>query len=70
MTLRRLLRVACSAVVSRGHGRSPLALRAAWAYLRGMSTLPPPRFAITEAEIDVFERWFGDLFDELLGPHS
>jgi len=25
---------------------------------------------ITEAEIDVFERWFGDLFDDLLGPDT
>jgi len=23
---------------------------------------------VTEAEIDVFEQWFGDLFDELFGP--
>jgi len=23
---------------------------------------------VTEAEIDVFEAWFGDLFDELFGP--
>ena len=28
----------------------------------------PEVVPITEAEIDVFEAWFGDLFDELLGP--
>lgn len=28
----------------------------------------PERVPITEAEIEVFERWFGDLFDELFGP--
>ena len=25
---------------------------------------------LTQAEIEVFERWFGDLFDELFGPDS
>ncbi len=30
----------------------------------------PADVPVTEAEIDVFERWFGDLFDELFGPHS
>ena len=25
---------------------------------------------VTEAEIEVFERWFGDLFDELFGSGS
>ena len=28
----------------------------------------PEDVPVTEAEIDVFERWFGDLFDELFGP--
>ncbi len=28
----------------------------------------PEHIAVTEAEVDVFERWFGDLFDELFGP--
>jgi hypothetical protein len=23
---------------------------------------------VTDAEVDVFEAWFGDLFDELFGP--
>ena len=28
----------------------------------------PDRCPITDAEVDVFEAWFGDLFDELFGP--
>ncbi len=28
----------------------------------------PEDVPVTEAEIDVFERWFGDVFDELLNP--
>jgi hypothetical protein len=28
----------------------------------------PERVPITAAELDVFEAWFGDLFDELFGP--
>jgi len=28
----------------------------------------PERVPVTRAEIDVFEAWFGDLFDELFGP--
>jgi len=28
----------------------------------------PDPVPVTEAEIDVFEQWFGDLFDELFGP--
>ncbi len=28
----------------------------------------PEDIPVTEAEIDVFERWFGDLFDEFFGP--
>lgn len=27
----------------------------------------PERVPITDAELDVFETWFGDLFDELFG---
>jgi hypothetical protein len=30
----------------------------------------PEHVPVTEAEIDVFEAWFGDLFDELLPPAS
>ena len=29
----------------------------------------PGSVPITDAELDVFEAWFGDLFDELFGPH-
>jgi hypothetical protein len=28
----------------------------------------PQRVPVTQAEGDVFEAWFGDLFDELFGP--
>jgi hypothetical protein len=28
----------------------------------------PARVPVANAEIDVFEAWFGDLFDELFGP--
>ena len=28
----------------------------------------PERVPVSEAETDVFEAWFGDLFDELFGP--
>lgn len=28
----------------------------------------PDQVPVTEAEIDVFERWFGDVFDDLLAP--
>ena len=27
----------------------------------------PETIPVTEAEVDVFEAWFGDLFDELFG---
>jgi hypothetical protein len=28
----------------------------------------PRRVPVTQAEVDMFEAWFGDLFDELFGP--
>ncbi len=28
----------------------------------------PECVPVSEAEVEVFERWFADLFDELLGP--
>jgi hypothetical protein len=28
----------------------------------------PQRVRVTQAEIDVFEAWFGDLFDEFFSP--
>ena len=30
----------------------------------------PDPVPVTQAEIEVFERWFGDLFDELFGPET
>ncbi len=27
----------------------------------------PERIPVSEAEVDLFERWFGDFFDELFG---
>jgi hypothetical protein len=30
----------------------------------------PAEIPVTEAEIDVFERWFGDVFDEFLNPNK
>ena len=30
----------------------------------------PDPVPITDAELDVFEVWFGDLFDELFGPRQ
>jgi len=30
----------------------------------------PDPVPVTEAEIEVFEQWFGDLFDELFGPDA
>jgi len=28
----------------------------------------PARVPVTDAEVDIFEAWFGDLFDELFEP--
>jgi hypothetical protein len=28
----------------------------------------PERVPVTDREVDVFEAWFGDILDELLGP--
>jgi hypothetical protein len=28
----------------------------------------PRRVPVTDAEVDVFEAWFGDLFDDMFGP--
>lgn len=30
----------------------------------------PERVPVTEAEIDLFEAWFGDIFGELFGPSA
>ena len=30
----------------------------------------PERVPVTAREVDMFEAWFGDLFDELFGPEA
>lgn len=45
-------------------GRPPKRDVEAWTV---MDDWPDP-VPITDAELDVFEAWFGDLFDEMLGP--
>lgn len=45
-------------------GRSPKHNLSAWIVTDDWSEHVP----VTEAEVDVFEAWFGDLFDELFGP--
>jgi hypothetical protein len=45
-------------------GRQPRHDISAWAVIDDW----PERVPVTEGEVDVFERWFGDLFDELFGP--
>ncbi|HTT99740.1 MAG TPA: hypothetical protein VMF58_16950 [Rhizomicrobium sp.] len=47
-------------------GRSPKHDPSAWTVTDDW----PDRVPITDAELDVFEAWFGDLFDELFGPHQ
>jgi hypothetical protein len=47
-------------------GRPPKHDLSAWS----VSDDWPEQVAVTEAELDVFERWFADLFDELFGPQS
>jgi hypothetical protein len=29
----------------------------------------PDPVPLTDAEVDIVEAWFGDLFDEMFGPH-
>jgi hypothetical protein len=36
---------------------------------RGRPRTIGPTVPITDAELDVFEAWFGDFFNELFGPH-
>jgi len=45
-------------------GRPPKQDLSTWTVTDDWSTRVP----VTEAEVDVFEAWFGDLFDELFGP--
>lgn len=44
-------------------GRSPRHDLTTWTVTDDWPDLVP----VTEAEIEIFERWFGDLFDELFG---
>ena len=46
---------------ARRRGRSPKKKRSEWTVTDDW----PAEVPITEAEIEVFEAWFGDLFDEL-----
>ncbi len=45
-------------------GRPPKHDLSTWAVTDDL----PGHVPVTEAEIEVFERWFADLFDELFGP--
>jgi hypothetical protein len=49
---------------SRSRGRPPKHDVGAWTVTDDW----PASVPITDAELDVFEAWFGDLFDELFGP--
>jgi hypothetical protein len=48
------------------HGRPPKHDLSTWTVTDDW----PDPVPVTEAEIEVFERWFGDLFDELFGPDN
>jgi len=39
-----------------------------WRVVDDWPARAPARVPVMDAEIDVFEAWFGDLFDELVGP--
>ena len=54
----------CSANLGRAPGRPPKHDLSTWTVTDDW----PERVPVTEAEVDVFEAWFGDLFDELFGP--
>ncbi len=45
-------------------GKSPKDDRSTWTVTDDW----PERVPVTSAEVDVFEAWFGDVFDELFGP--
>ena len=45
-------------------GRPPECDLSAWTVTDDWQELVP----VTQAEVDMFEAWFGDLFDELFGP--
>ena len=54
----------CSAILGRLPGRPPKHDLSTWTVTDDW----PEHIPVTEAEVDVFEAWFGDLFDELFGP--
>jgi hypothetical protein len=45
-------------------GRPPKCDPETWTVTDGW----PDPLPVTQAEIDLFEAWFGDVFDELFGP--
>ena len=51
-------------VVRPGAGRPPKDDLSTWTVTDDW----PERIPVTSAEVDVFEAWFGDVFDELFGP--
>jgi len=56
----------CSAILGRFRavGRPPKHDLTTWTVTDDW----PEHVPVTEAEVDVFEAWFGELFDELFGP--
>jgi hypothetical protein len=49
---------------ARRSGRPPAHDLSAWTVTDDW----PERVPVTDREVDVFEAWFGDILDELLGP--
>jgi hypothetical protein len=49
---------------TRRSGRPPAHNLSAWTVIDDW----PERVPVTDREVDVFEAWFGDILDELLGP--
>lgn len=54
----------CTAEPKRRRGQPPAEDLKTWRVVDDW----PERVPITDAEIEVFERWFADIFDELFGP--
>jgi hypothetical protein len=53
-----------AAPAARRSGRPPAHDLSAWTVIDDW----PERVPVTQREVDVFEAWFGDILDELLGP--
>ena len=53
-----------AALPTRRSGRPPAHDPSAWTVIDDW----PERVPVTQREVDVFEAWFGDILDELLGP--